>query len=254
MTFSSEDKDKTARDRLIFALDVPTAEEARRYIRSLSGAVGLFKVGLELFVRDGRQVIDEIRAAGEAGVFLDLKLHDIPGTVSRAMKNIAGLGVRLATVHCAGQRDMLRAAVDGAGGRVGVLGVTVLTSVSVRDIQEAGFAEPYARDLSALVLKRADLAAECGLDGVVCSPLEAAAVKHRLGREFMAVTPGIRPSGEVVGGDDQQRVLTPAAAIRNGADYIVVGRPIRDAGDPREAAERIGREIEAALSANSQRL
>ncbi len=251
MALSRKDPKKTARDYLIFALDVPTIDEARRYIRLLGDRVGLFKVGLELFVRDGRRVIEDIRTAGDAGVFLDLKLHDIPATVNRAVRNIADLGVRLTTVHCAGQKDMLRAAVDGAGGRVGVLGVTVLTSVSGDDMREAGFADPYVRDISLLVTKRAAVAAECGLDGVVCSPREAPSVKQQLGEAFMAVTPGIRMPGQAVDNDDQQRVMTPAQAVGNGADYIVVGRPIRDADDPRQAADLICLEIAAEISSGA---
>ncbi len=243
----SIDKNRNAKDYLIFALDVPTAEEARRYIDLLNGSVGLFKVGLELFVREGRQVINDIRTAGDAGVFLDLKLHDIPATVLRAMKNIAGLGVTLTTVHCAGQRDMLKAAVEGAGGRVGVLGVTVLTSVSGQDLRDAGFAAPYADDVSRLVALRAAAAAECGLDGVVCSPLEAPIIKQAQGVDFLAVTPGIRPASQAVAKDDQHRVMTPAAAVKNGADYVVIGRPIRDADDPRATAEQICGEIEKTL-------
>lgn len=238
---------RQAKDYLIFALDVPTAEAARRYVRLLGDRVGLFKVGLELFVREGRRIIDEIAGAGEAGIFLDLKLHDIPATVARAMKNIAEMGVRLTTVHCAGQKDMLKAAVDAAGGRVGVVGVTVLTSVSGQDIREAGFADLYANDLSRLVSLRAAAAAECGLDGIVCSPLEAPVVKQNQGAAFLAVTPGIRPAAGTVVEDDQQRVMTPAAAVRNGADYLVIGRPIRDAADPRAVAGRIVDQIEKAL-------
>jgi orotidine-5'-phosphate decarboxylase len=142
---------------------------------------------------------------------------------------------------------MLKAAVDGAGGRVGVLGVTVLTSVTAEDVRAAGFADSYTEDVSLLVARRAAMAAECGLDGVVCSPLEAAAVKKNLGKNFIAVTPGIRPSGGAVDGDDQRRVMTPAEAVANGADYIVVGRPIRDAADPGKAADGICREIESVL-------
>jgi orotidine-5'-phosphate decarboxylase len=130
---------------------------------------------------------------------------------------------------------------------VGVLGVTVLTSVTAEDVREAGFADPYARDVSLLVARRAAMAAECGLDGVVCSPQEVLAVKKQLGRDFIAVTPGIRLSGKAVESDDQRRVMTPAEAVKSGADYIVVGRPIRDAADPCEAADAICREIEAVL-------
>ena len=238
---------KEARDYLIFALDVPNLDEARRYIRLLSGRVGLFKVGLELFVREGRRVIDEILDAGEAGVFLDLKLHDIPATVGRAMKNIVGLGVQLTTVHCAGQKEMLQAAADGAAGRLAVLGVTVLTSISPEDVRAAGFADVYVRDISLLVAQRAAMAAECGLNGVVCSPRETAVVKQRLGPNFLAVTPGVRMPGPSAGQDDQRRVMTPVEAVRNGADYIVVGRPIRDAEDPPAAADQICREIATVL-------
>ena len=238
---------REARDYLIFALDVPDAGAARNYIDQLSGRVGLFKIGLELFVREGRGIIDTVLAAGNAGVFLDLKLHDIPATVNRAMKNIADMGVRLTTVHCAGQKDMLKAAADGAGARVGVLGVTVLTSVNGRDLREAGFADGYADDVSRLVALRATAAAECGLDGVVCSPLEAACIKEAHGKHFLTVTPGIRLADQTVDKDDQQRIMTPAAAVTNGADYIVVGRPIRDAADPGAAADEICLQIENVL-------
>ena len=234
---------RSARERLIFALDVPDRSAAAGYIKTLSGRVGLFKVGLELFVREGRTVIDDIRAAGAAGVFLDLKLHDIPATVFRAMENITALGVDLATVHCAGQADMLRAAVEGAGGRVRVLGVTVLTSLSAADIRAAGLAEPYASDVGQLVLKRAEMAREAGCAGVVCSAAEAPRIKERCGPGFLTVTPGIRPEGAAVAGDDQARAMTPARAIANGSDYLVVGRPIREATDPGAAAEAICRQM-----------
>ncbi|MDY6824918.1 MAG: orotidine-5'-phosphate decarboxylase [Thermodesulfobacteriota bacterium] len=238
---------KTAKDYLVFALDVPTINEAERYIRLLAGHVGMFKVGLELFIREGRAIVDLIREAGPAGVFLDLKLHDIPATVYRAMAVIAGMGVDLTTVHCTGQKDMLKAARDAAGDAVGVLGVTVLTSVSADDIHEAGFSREFSADISRLVDMRATMAAESGFAGIVCSPLEAAGVKQKFGSRFLAVTPGVRPVQYGVAGDDQHRVLTPHAAVRNGADYLVIGRPIRDAADPRAAADSICRQIEEGL-------
>ncbi len=220
-------------ERLIFALDVPDASEADRWIRRLSGSVGLFKVGLELFTAAGPQIFSMIRESGGAaapGVFLDLKYHDIPKTVERAAAAAARLGARMLTVHCAGGRDMLAAAVAGAAGRVQVLGVTVLTS-------EGG-------PVGEMVLSRAELAFGAGLSGVVCSGLEVGRVKERLGPGFLAVTPGVRLAGGEAG--DQKRVVTPASALAGGADYIVVGRPIRDAPNPVEAAAAIVRDMEGA--------
>jgi orotidine-5'-phosphate decarboxylase len=163
------------------------------------------------------------------------------------MAGAAALGVRLATVHCGESQRMLEAAVAGSGGRVGVLGVTVLTSVSAQDIAAAGFREELAGDLPRLVLRRARMAQQAGCAGVVCSGLEARVIKAEFGAEFVTVTPGIRPLWAVSGTDDQQRVSTPAEAVRGGSDYLVIGRPIRDAQDPRAAARRIAAEIEPAL-------
>jgi len=237
---------KAAKDYIIFPLDVPSPEKAQYYIDCLADCVGMFKVGLELFVAAGPGIVARIKEAGAAQVFLDLKLHDIPATVLRAMQRIAELGVALTTVHCSGSLKMMEAAVQGSGGRVAVLGVTVLTSMSVTDIQEAGFKDQFVADLRSLVVKRATMAKAAGCRGVVCSGLEAQMIRDVLGSAFMTVTPGIRPSWEV-GGDDQQRIVTPAQAIQAGADYLVIGRPIRDAQDPREAAVRIAAEIDTAL-------
>jgi orotidine-5'-phosphate decarboxylase len=238
---------KSPKDYLIFPLDVASSEEAKRYVGMLAGVVGMFKVGLELFIRCGPEIIAFIHSAGPAGVFLDLKLHDIPATVSRAMAGVAALGVKLATVHCGESRRMLEAAVAGSGGRVGVLGITVLTSVSAQDIAAAGFREELAGDLLQLVLRRARMAQQAGCAGVVCSGRETRPIKAEFGAEFVTVTPGIRPLWAVSGMDDQQRVSTPAEAVQGGADYLVIGRPIRDARDPRAAALRIVTEIESAL-------
>jgi orotidine-5'-phosphate decarboxylase len=235
----------TARDRLIFALDVPDPEPANELIEKLSGHVGLFKVGLELFVRCGPDIVTQIHNRASAGVFLDLKLHDIPATVERAMARIVDLGVRFATVHCTESRAMLDAAVRGAGGQVGVLGVTVLTSVSAEDLRLAGIGDGQASVVADLVRQRAALAKAAGCRGVVCSGLEAAALKADLGRDFLAVTPGIRPVEGSVG--DQKRVTSPAAAISAGADYLVVGRPIRDAHNPAAAADAVVADIATAL-------
>ncbi len=243
--------EKSAKDFIIFPLDVSSEAEAKRYVALLSDGVGMFKVGLELFIRSGPELIRLIRSSGAAGVFLDLKLHDIPATVSRAMAAVAELGVRFATVHCGENPDMLRAAVTGSAGRVGVLAVTVLTSVTESHLKAAGFRKNFASDVSVLVLHRARTAQAAGCAGVVCSGREVAGIKRRFGNQLLAVTPGIRPGWTAGTPDDQQRITTPAQAVQSGSDYLVVGRPIRDAQDPREAAARIATEIQAVLSRRS---
>jgi len=234
-----------AKDRIIFALDVPGFSAAQRYVEMLSDCVGMFKVGLELFTRSGPEVIRLIRKSGPAQVFLDLKLHDIPATVHRAMQQIADLGVAFTTVHCAETSRMLDAAVQGGAGKVAVLGVTVLTSVTGDDIQNAGYRKEFSTDMTRLVLKKAEMAKQSGCAGVICSGLEAAMIKQTCGMEFLTVTPGVRPLWASAGSDDQRRITTPSQAIEAGADYLVVGRPIRAATDPRTAALRIAAEIEA---------
>ena len=244
---------RDAKDYIIFPLDVPSPAAAKEFVSLLSGEVGMFKVGLELFIQAGPDIVRFIRAEG-ARVFLDLKLHDIPATVLRAMQRVADLDVTFATVHCGESRRMLAAAVEGGGGKVGVLGVTVLTSVSRQDIAEAGFREALSKDMTRLVMSRAETAKACGCAGIVCSGLEAAAVKKAFGTSFLAVTPGIRPAEDGASPsapDDQRRVTTPAMAVAMGADYLVIGRPIRDAADPREAARRIVREIAAVMPSAS---
>jgi orotidine-5'-phosphate decarboxylase len=238
---------KTGKDRIIFPLDVATIEAAKKYIGWLAERVGLFKVGLELFIRCGPEIIEFIHSQTAARVFLDLKLHDIPATVSRAMSRIADLGVAFATVHVSENRRMLEAAVKGSGGKVGILGVTVLTSVSAKDLESAGYRPVFYDDVPQLVLLRAQQAREAGCAGVICSGHEAGQIKEKFGKDFLAVTPGIRPAWTVNAKEDQRRITTPAQAISAGADYLVIGRPIRDAADPRQAAVRIAEEIEAVL-------
>ena len=238
---------RNAKDYIIFPLDVASDDEAKRYVKLLADRVGLFKVGLELFIRSGPQIVRFINSAGSAGVFLDLKLHDIPATVSRAMNGVADLGVRFATVHCGENQKMLEAAVAGSHGKVDILGVTVLTSVSAEDIEAAGYRPDYHHDLSELVLRKAAMAQKAGCAGVVCSGLEASMIKSRFGKEFATVTPGIRPQWSSDKQDDQARISTPAQAIRNGSDYLVIGRPIRDADDPVQAALKVAEEIGAAI-------
>lgn len=238
---------KRAKDYIIFPLDVPTEKAAKEYVELLSESVGMFKVGLELFIRSGPKIIDFIKASGNADVFLDLKLHDIPETVFRGMERIADLGVAFATVHCGETIRMLEAAVSGSKGRVGVLGVTLLTSVASEDIMDAGFKKVFYEDLMSLVVDRAAKVKAAGCVGIVCSGREVKMVKKTLGPDFIAVTPGIRPIWDEMETHDQKRVVTPAIAVKNGSDYLVIGRPIRDANNPKEAALRIAGEIEAVL-------
>lgn len=243
---------KAAKDYIVFPLDVPSEEEARSLVRLLGGDVGMFKIGLELFIRSGPALVRWIVQSGGTHVFLDLKLHDIPATVRRAMSQVADLGVFCATVHCGESRAMLEAAVEGAGGRVNVLGVTVLTSVSSADIAAAGYGDPFRADLRQLVMKKATMASQAGCAGIVCSGEEVEAIKAAFGPVFKAVTPGIRPAGQRVSADDQSRIVTPALAIRRGADYLVIGRPIRDADDPRAAAREVAAQIQAELDRQGQ--
>jgi len=238
---------RQAKDYIVFPLDLPTVEQAARYVRQLSGQVGMFKVGLELFVRGGTRIIQIIRDESDARIFLDLKFHDIPETVRRAMEQIAGWNVAYTTVHCGESMAMLSAAVAGSMGKVGVLGVTVLTSVSAEDIRQAGFEKRFAESIADLVLKRAEMARTAGCAGIVCSGQEVAAIKHRFGADFVTMVPGIRPEWSLSGSDDQKRVVTPVQAIRNGADFLVIGRPIRDAEDPAAAAEMVAGEIEGVI-------
>ncbi|MEW5767100.1 MAG: orotidine-5'-phosphate decarboxylase [bacterium] len=237
----------SAKGRIIFPLDVSTLEEAKYYIDLLKDYVGLFKVGLELFVSLGPQILREIkRDIDSSKIFLDLKFHDIPETVRGAYRAASIHGAKFVTIHCDEGKGLLEAVVKEKADRTTkILGVTLLTSLNVDSLKEMGFSPGLTpKDI---VMLRANIAKEAGCDGVVCSPLEAGAVKERFGPDFIVVTPGIRPSWASVKGDDQQRAAAPAEAIHNGADYIVVGRPIRSAPDPVEAAKKIAAEIEEAL-------
>ncbi len=233
-------RDLAPKDRLIAALDVPALDEARSLCRQLAGHVGLAKVGLELFVAEGARAV---RVAQDAGlpVFLDLKLHDIPNTVEGAARSAARLGIRMLTVHAAGGRKMIGAARAGlesaAGERPLLLAVTVLTSLAPADLA----AQSIDGSVEEHVVRLARLAVEAGADGLVCSPHEVAAIRAALGAAPVLVVPGIRPAGSAPG--DQARAATPRAALDAGADYLVVGRPLREAADPAQAARRIAEEI-----------
>jgi orotidine-5'-phosphate decarboxylase len=209
------------KSKLIVALDVDSFDQAATLVRDLAGVVDIFKVGSQLFTRVGPRIVEFINAAGKQ-VFLDLKFHDIPNTVAKAVESAAALKVFMLTVHVSGGPEMLKAAA-GIPVRPVLLGVTVLTSV--------------AGNVSPDVLRYAQLARECGLDGVIASPHEVKMLREVLGGEYLIVTPGIRPSWAMAG--DQKRVMTPAEAVAAGASYIVVGRPIVDAARPSEAALRI---------------
>lgn len=232
------------KDRIIFALDVPDARSAVELVRLLKDKVGLFKIGLELFVSCGPSVVERVKRESDgAGIFLDLKFHDIPATVAGAMRSASALGAEFVTVHCDDGGELLRQAVKSAGS-TRVLGVTVLTSLSKEGLSEAGIDRRFEDPLS-LVMHRATIAKKAGCAGVVCSGMEAGFVKKEFGPDFIVVTPGIRSGGDPVG--DQKRVVTPFEAMKRGADYIVVGRPIRDAADPVAAAEQIEAEIARGL-------
>ncbi len=239
---------KTARDHIIFPLDVPTIDEAKKLIGLLANDVGIFKVGLELFISAGPEIINYINEAGTAEVFLDLKLHDIPATVGRAAAIVGNLGVKFATVHCGDSLKMLEEAVSGTNGKTGILGVTVLTSTDSDDIANAGYDKKFHNNLQDLVLKKAGAAKKAGCAGVICSGLEVKKIKEICGQDFLAVTPGIRPAWTLNDKDDQKRITTPAQAIKNGSDYIVIGRPIRDAENPVQAAKKVAEEIAVELS------
>ncbi|WP_022664100.1 orotidine-5'-phosphate decarboxylase [Desulfospira joergensenii] len=239
---------KTARDYIVFPLDVASAGEAEELVRLLDGHVGMFKIGLELFIDQGPSVIRMVRDLSRAGIFLDLKLHDISATVGRAMERVAGLGVDLVTVHAGGSFQMLEAAVQGGMGKTGVLGVTLLTDNDSESVEAAGFKEEFIREPRKLVELRARMARRAGCAGVVCSGREARMIKQEFGKDFLCVTPGIRPQWSLLEKDDQKRVTTPARAVSVGSDLLVIGRPIRDADDPAGAAQKVIAEIQEALS------
>ena len=217
---------------IIAALDVPDAEQAIKLAEAIAPAVGAFKIGKELFVSAGPDIVKRVRDTG-ASVFLDLKFHDIPNTVAKAVASAVRLDVQMLTVHTCGGTAMLKAAVKAAGDGPLVLGVTVLTSMDENDLAEVGVQKSPADQ----VLHLAQLANRAGLKGLVCSPKEIAPLREVLPPEVQLVTPGIRPAGS--DSDDQKRVMTPAKAISAGADWLVIGRPIYAAENPRQAAEDI---------------
>jgi orotidine-5'-phosphate decarboxylase len=223
------------RDRLIVALDLPSTEAARILISKLGDAVSFYKIGYQLGFAGGLEFARELIGQGKQ-VFIDLKLHDIGNTVEKGVESIAKIGATFLTVHAYPQT--MRAAVAGKGAsRLKILAVTVLTSYDDNDLRDAGYGSP----VSELVKRRAEQACDIGIDGLVCSPEEAAALRSIAGDKMLLVTPGIRPAGAATG--DQKRIMTPARAIGAGADYLVVGRPVTEAADPKAAARSIVDEI-----------
>jgi orotidine-5'-phosphate decarboxylase len=235
--------------RIIVALDVDSLAEARRVVRLLAPHVQCFKIGKQLFVAAGPEVVRVVQRSGR-DVFLDLKFHDIPNTVAAAVVEAARLGVRFVDVHASGGSDMMRAARDEVARRCRaerlrrplLLAVTVLTSLDASDLAAVGVSATPERQ----VLRLARLAAGSGMDGVICSPHEIAPLRRALGRRVTIVTPGVRPAGAAVA--DQKRVLTPGKAIAAGADYLVIGRPIVQAADPQAAVRAIAADMRAAIT------
>ncbi len=256
---------KDAKDKLIFALDVPNRNKAKDYVKKLAGSVGCFKVGLELFVKEGPEVLQVVKDHSDADIFLDLKLHDIPATLSRALISAASHKVKYVTIHLEEGEALRELPQEVKDAGLEVLAVTVLTSISENDLDRFNFeyikkkiehrfvkvsdilvAVSNISRLKQIVIDRSEQAGSSGCTGVICSGEEVSFIKACF-PNLKAVVPGIRPEGSVIGKDDQSRVTTPAQAIERGADLIVVGRPIRDAKDPKQAADRILKEIAGAL-------
>jgi orotidine-5'-phosphate decarboxylase len=232
-----------ARNKIIFALDVETLAEAEKWAALLAPHVGMFKIGKQLFTACGPEVVKAIRARG-GEVFLDLKYHDIPNTVAMASLEAARLGAKLFNLHALGGYEMMAKTVEtlaksGQAERGKVLAVTILTSSNEQTLKEIGIDYPVQE----MVVRLAKLAKKAGIDGVVASPQETALIREACGKEFLIVTPGVRPA--FASADDQKRIMTPAEAVQQGADYLVIGRPISAAADPVQASQLIIDEIMA---------
>ena len=232
------------KNKLIVAIDLDTSKRAATMARKLKQEVGCFKIGLELFTSCGPEIVKKIKSFG-CGIFLDLKFHDIPNTVARAARAATKLGVYMFNVHALGGYAMMKAASEAAADEAKKLGitkpkvlaVTILTSMDQKALKNVG----VNGNIKNQVLKLARLAKSAGLDGVVASPQEAAAIRRALGKNFLIVTPGVRPASAEI--HDQKRIATPKAAIRSGASFIVVGRPVTESVDPAAAARAIAKEI-----------
>ncbi len=228
-------------NRVIIPLDVPSVSDALALVDRLGDEADFYKVGFELYTRGGIEVVREL-VSRDKRVFLDIKLHDIPNTVARAVEAASDLGVDLLTLHASGGQRMMEAAAEARSGHLKLLGVTVLTSMTMDEM-----ASVWGRKISSVrdeALRLANLGKEAGLDGIVSSALEASWIRQKIGPSFLIVTPGIRPAGS--SSDDQNRVATPREAVRNGADFLVIGRPITRADDPSAAFAAVLKEIEEA--------
>ena len=240
-----------AKDKIIVPLDFPSEAAARRMIEQLGDAVTFYKVGLELFIRGGPDAVRRIRAAikaasgGHGRLFLDLKLHDIPNTVAGAVRSASVLEADMLTIHLGGGRAMVRAAAAETPAGTLLLGVSVMTSIDEETLRETGVPDR----VDTQVLRLARLAHQCGVRGIVASPHEIGILRAEFGHAVTIVTPGVRPAWAA--SDDQQRVMTPVEAVRAGADYLVIGRPITASHDPREAAQRIADEMAGAGGASA---
>lgn len=234
-----------AKNKIIFALDVNGLSEIDRFAELLAGKVGMFKVGKELFTATGPEAVRTVQRHG-GRVFLDLKYHDIPNTVAKAMVEAARIGVQLANLHALGGAEMMETASSAVRKEFGderpqLLAVTVLTSSTEETLRNVGI----DHSVQDMVVRLAKLAQDSGMDGVVASPLEIGLIRKACGPDFLIVTPGVRPS--FAGADDQKRIMTPAEAVAEGADYLVIGRPIAKADNPQTAADLIAEEIMAGL-------
>ena len=228
-------------NRVIIPLDVPSVSDALALVDRLGDEADFYKVGFELYTRGGLEVVREL-VSRDKRVFLDIKLHDIPNTVARAVEAASDLGVDLLTLHASGGQRMMEAAAEARSGHLKLLGVTVLTSMTTDEM-----ASVWGRKISLVrdeVFRLANLGKEAGLDGIVSSALEASWIRQKLGPSFLIVTPGIRPAGS--NSDDQNRVVTPKEAVRSGADFLVIGRPITQADDPSAAFAAVLKEVEEA--------
>ncbi len=231
----------SAKEKIIVAVDAPDDASALKLIEPLSGEGCVFKIGLQLFTAVGPSLVKEVLASG-ARVFLDLKFHDIPNTAKEAVRSAVSLGVDMTTIHLAGGPAMVSESVAAAvSSKTLVLGVTVLTSMDDESLGEVGVARPAAEQ----VLLLAGMGSRCGLRGVVASPQEITMLRKEFGQSLVIVTPGVRPAGSDLA--DQKRVMTPGEAVRCGADFLVIGRPITGAASPRDAFLRIADEIEGVL-------
>lgn len=228
------------KEKLIVALDFSNQDEALQLVKTLDNSVDFYKVGMQLFYHAGIEIISRL-ADQQKKIFLDLKLHDIPNTVAGAIESLSSLGVDMLTVHALGGFQMMTAATEArekySAGKMKIVAVTVLTSIDEDQASALGWQVPISEYVSTL----AGLAKESGLDGIVASPQEVMLIKEKYGKEFQIVTPGIRPAGSEVG--DQSRIATPSVALLSGSDFLVVGRPISKAIDPRKAAEQILEEM-----------